>query len=184
MAFAPYYNINTATDGTEIQLVPYGEKANNIKSILLTNIDDAAITASLYLQDFATGAKYYILYNVSLPVGASLLLETDTVVFGNNQENAAYPSGLCAERIAFFAAGSNYPEQNIKQIAIVTQTNLKLNKTVMPCGACRQVMIEYEQKQGQLIEILLRVNDGNIFVSNSVQNILPFAFECLELKNT
>ena len=54
----------------------------------------------------------------------------------------------------------------------------------MPCGACRQVMIEYEQKQGQLIEILLRVNDGNIFVSNSVQNILPFAFECLELKNT
>ena len=115
-------------------------------------------------------------------VGASLLLETGTVVCGNNQENAAYPSGLCAERIAFFSAGSNYPEQNIKQIAIVTQTNLKLNKTVMPCGACRQVMIEYEQKQGQLIEILLRVNDGNIFVSNSVQNILPFAFECLELK--
>ena len=111
-----------------------------------------------------------------------LLLETGTVVCGNNQENAAYPSGLCAERIAFFSAGSNYPEQNIKQIAIVTQTNLKLNKTVMPCGACRQVMIEYEQKQGQLIEILLRVNDGNIFVSNSVQNILPFAFECLELK--
>ena len=84
MAFAPYYNINTATDGTEIQLVPYGEKANNIKSILLTNIDDAAITASLYLQDFATGAKYYILYNVSLPVGASLLLDGDDMLKFNN----------------------------------------------------------------------------------------------------
>lgn len=116
-------------------------------------------------------------------VGASLLLETGTVVCGNNQENAAYPSGLCAERIAFFSAGSNYPEQNIKQIAIVTQTKLKLNKTIMPCGSCRQVMIEYEKKQGQFIEILLQVNDGSIFVSNSIQNILPFAFECLELKN-
>ena len=71
MSFTTFHNINTANDGVEIQLIPYGEKANNVKSVLLTNIDNAAITASLYLQDFTTGTKYYILYSVSLPVGAS-----------------------------------------------------------------------------------------------------------------
>jgi len=84
MAFTPFHNINTATDGKEIQLVDYGDNANNIKSILLTNIDDDAITASLYLQDFATGTKYYILYSVSLPVGASLLLDSDDMLKFNN----------------------------------------------------------------------------------------------------
>ena len=87
MAFTPFHNINTATDGKEIQLVDYGDNANNIKSILLTNIDDDAITASLYLQDFATGTKYYIIYGVSLPVGASLLLDNNDILkFNNNPE--------------------------------------------------------------------------------------------------
>jgi len=84
MAFIPFHNINTATDGKEIQLVDYGDNASNIKSILLTNIDTAAITASLYLQDFATGTKYYIIYSVSLPVGASLLLDSDDMLKFNN----------------------------------------------------------------------------------------------------
>ena len=84
MAFTPFHNINTATDGKEIQLVDHGDNANNIKSILLTNIDDDAITASLYLQDFATGTKYYILYSVSLPVGASLLLDSNDMLKFNN----------------------------------------------------------------------------------------------------
>ena len=61
MAFTAFHNINTATDGVDIQLINYGENASNIKSILLTNIDNAAITASLYLQDFSTGTKYYLL---------------------------------------------------------------------------------------------------------------------------
>ena len=87
MAFTPFHNINTATDGKEIQLVNYGDNASNIKSILLTNIDSAAITASLYLQDFATGTKYYVIYSVSLPVGASLLLDSDDMLkFNNNPE--------------------------------------------------------------------------------------------------
>ena len=84
MAFTAFHNINTATDGVETQLIAYGEKANNVKSVLLTNIDNAAITASLYLQDFATGTKYYILYSVSLPVGASLLLDSDDMLKFNN----------------------------------------------------------------------------------------------------
>ena len=84
MAFIPFHNINTATSGKEVQLVDYGDNASNIKSILLTNIDTDAVTASLYLQDFATGTKYYILYSVSLPVGASLLLDSDDMLKFNN----------------------------------------------------------------------------------------------------
>ena len=84
MAFTAFHNINTATDGVDIQLINYGENASNIKSILLTNIDNAAITASLYLQDFSTGTKYYLLYEVSLPVGASLLLDSDDMLKFNN----------------------------------------------------------------------------------------------------
>ena len=83
MAFTAFHNINTATDGTDIQLINYGERVS-LKSLLLTNIDSAAITASLYLQDFSTGTKYYILYEVSLPVGASLLLDSDDMLKFNN----------------------------------------------------------------------------------------------------
>lgn len=84
MAFTPFHNINTANTGKEVQLVDYGDNASNIKSILLTNIDTDAITASLYLQDFATGTKYYIIYGVSLPVGTSLLLDSDDMLKFNN----------------------------------------------------------------------------------------------------
>ena len=83
MAFTAFHNINTATDGTDIQLINYGERVS-LKSLLLTNIDSAAITASLYLQDFSTGTKYYLLYEVSLPVGASLLLDSDDMLKFNN----------------------------------------------------------------------------------------------------
>ena len=83
MAFTAFHNINTATDGTDIQLINYGERVS-LKSLLLTNIDSAAITASIYLQDFSTGTKYYLLYEVSLPVGASLLLDSDDMLKFNN----------------------------------------------------------------------------------------------------
>ena len=83
MAFTAFHNINTATDGTDVQLINYGERVS-LKSLLLTNIDSAAITASLYLQDFSTGTKYYLLYEVSLPVGASLLLDNDDMLKFNN----------------------------------------------------------------------------------------------------
>ena len=83
MAFTAFHNINTATDGTDVQLINYGERVS-LKSVLLTNIDTAAITASLYLQDFSTGTKYYLLYQASLPVGASLLLDSDDMLKFNN----------------------------------------------------------------------------------------------------
>ena len=84
MAFTPYHNINTATDGVNVELIPNGENINSLKSILLTNIDSAAITASLYIQDSSTSTKYYFLYNTSLPVGASLLLDSNDMLGFNN----------------------------------------------------------------------------------------------------
>ena len=117
-------------------------------------------------------------------VGASLILKNGQIINGSNQENVAYPSGLCAERVAIFNAGANFPNQKIKQIAIVAHADFNIKKPVMPCGACRQSMIEYEQRQGEKIEILLQGNKGNIFVSESVSNLLPYAFECEELKKS
>ena len=84
MAFTSYHNINTATDGVNVELISNGENINSLKSILLTNIDSAAITASLYIQDSSTSTKYYFLYNTSLPVGASLLLDDNILNFDNS----------------------------------------------------------------------------------------------------
>ena len=115
-------------------------------------------------------------------VGATLRLENKEMVSGSNQENVAYPSGMCAERVAIFNAGANFPNKKIERMAIVAHSNFDLSKAVMPCGACRQAMMEYEQRQGSPIEILLQGNEGNIFVSKGVENLLPYSFQCDELK--
>ena len=111
-------------------------------------------------------------------VGVSILLEDDTIVDGSNQENAAYPSGLCAERTAIFYANSNYPHLKIKCLVIVAGSNLKSNSTpIAPCGACRQVIAEYENKQNSEIELYFMGETGKIIRSKSIENLLPFKFD-------
>ena len=85
MAFIPFHNINTATDGTDIELVAAGDNASNIKSITLTNIDTTKLTASLYIYDSSSNTMYYLIYNVVLPIGATLLLDSDDMLSFNNQ---------------------------------------------------------------------------------------------------
>lgn len=110
-------------------------------------------------------------------VGAAVLLENDEVVIGNNQENASYPSGLCAERVAIFQAGAKYPGVGIKAVAITaTSKNYVVNEPAAPCGNCRQAMIEYEQKQKMPIRILLMGEKGEVIKFNSLADILPLAF--------
>ncbi|MCC5922829.1 MAG: cytidine deaminase [Crocinitomicaceae bacterium] len=110
-------------------------------------------------------------------VGAALLLEDGTIVKGSNQENVAYPSGLCAERTAIFAAGSNYPDKKIKKIAIVAKGDLiSVENTLSPCGACRQVMAETESRQREAFEILLRNFNGSVVKFKGVSSLLPFIF--------
>ncbi len=110
-------------------------------------------------------------------VGAAALLENDIVITGTNQENAAYPSGLCAERVAIFYAGANYPGVRINKIAITAASDTNpTTEPIPPCGACRQSIAEYEIKQEQPIEIYFMGETGVIYQSDSLKNLLPFMF--------
>ena len=116
-------------------------------------------------------------------VGASVLLENGEIINGSNQENAAYPSGLCAERVALFYAGAKYPEVAIKTIAISAKSKtFEIDDVVSPCGACRQVMAEYQQKQGQDIRLLLHSPNDEVLIANSVTYLLPFMFNSEKLR--
>lgn len=109
-------------------------------------------------------------------VGACLLLTNGTLIKGSNQENGAYPSGLCAERTALFAYGSQNPDEKIECIAIAATRNRSDFLQCPPCGACRQVMMEYEAKQRSDIKVLFSQADGKIVMFNSVKDLMPFAF--------
>lgn len=110
-------------------------------------------------------------------VGAAVLLANGVVIAGNNQENAAYPSGLCAERVALFYAGATYPDVPVKAMAItVNYGDTDFDEVVAPCGACRQVAAEYEMKFGQDITIYLLGRAEKTVVIPSVQTLLPLLF--------
>ncbi len=111
-------------------------------------------------------------------VGASLLLENGEVILGNNQENAAYPSGMCAERVAIWNAASRYPKQKILKIFIAARSEThEVDKPVSPCGACRQTIAEYEFKQHKNIEIFFTGASGVIVKAASLNDLLPLAFD-------
>lgn len=111
-------------------------------------------------------------------VGAAILLDDGTVVLGSNQENAAFPSGLCAERTAVFQAGALYPNRVIKKIAISASSDLKVtDKPIPPCGACRQSLLEYEVKQNSPITMFFMGAEGVVYQTPSILNILPFHFD-------
>ena len=111
-------------------------------------------------------------------VGAALLLDNNEIITGSNQENAAYPSGLCAERTAIYYAGSQYPSAKIIRMTI-TAGSKKQPTTVPtpPCGACRQAIAEYEVKQDSPIEIYFMGEVGKVYKSDSLANLLPLLFD-------
>ena len=119
----------------------------------------------------------YTVYS-KFKVGAAVLLEDNTIITGNNQENIAYPSGLCAERTALFYTHSQFPNKKIKAIAIYSPDATSL---LTPCGACRQVMIEYENLQEAPIATLL-IHSNDVYVLSSTKDWLPFEFNEKKLK--
>ena len=120
--------------------------------------------------------KAYAPYS-KFQVGAAILLENGEVIFGNNQENAAFPSGLCAERVAVTQAGAVHPGVAIKAIAITAATSLrKVAEPVPPCGACRQVLSEYEYRQKSPIPIYFMGDDTEVYLVSSVAELLPMVF--------
>ena len=131
------------------------------------------------LLDEARRATYrsYAPYS-HFSVGAAVALADGTIVSGSNQENAAYPSGLCAERTAVFYANSQYPDQPIRRICIAARDTegKPLQRPIAPCGACRQVLLEAEQRAGNPIEVLLHGTDG-IYCLRSIKDLLPLGFD-------
>ncbi|OAB27712.1 cytidine deaminase [Flavobacterium fryxellicola] len=110
-------------------------------------------------------------------VGVALILDNGQVILGSNQENAAYPSGLCAERVAIFYAGAKYPEAKVLKMAITAASDTNETTTpIPPCGSCRQAIAEYEIKQDTPIEIYFMGEIGTIYKSESLKNLLPFMF--------
>lgn len=113
-------------------------------------------------------------------VGAAVRLSNSKVVSGSNQENAAYPSGLCAERVTLFYANATYPSEKVESIAVVASKNGELLSTpTYMCGACRQVLAEFESKAGAKIRII--IGSGKVIqIFEGVESIMPFVFNNLK----
>ncbi len=128
----------------------------------------------------AIGGSYapYSKFNV----GAAVRMSDGTVVTGANQENAAYPSGLCAERTAMFYANAHHPDKAMTAIAIAaSRDGVLCESPATPCGECRQVMAEYQTKGGRAMAIIL-VGGGTVYKFDRVECLLPFIFDSLEAK--
>lgn len=139
--------------------------------ILLSNAESALNSAYAPYSEFR--------------VGAAVLLDNGELISGSNQENAAYPSGLCAERVALFHAKSKYPDSVIKAIAITAKSDhFDISHPVAPCGACRQVIAEVESRQNKEIRIIMRGNGGTTHIVNGISNLLPLMFKEENLKRS
>ncbi len=111
-------------------------------------------------------------------VGAAIELDNGEIIQGSNQENAAYPSGLCAERVAVFYAGASFPKASIVSLVITVKASGKIiTSPVAPCGACRQSLVEYEVKQKAPIAVYFMGEKGKIFKSSSIKDLLPLVFD-------
>ena len=137
------------------------------------NLEDRDRTLLRRAHEAASAA--YAPYS-DFKVGSAIRLKNGEIVLGSNQENIAYPSGLCGERVAVFAAGAQFPNEEIESIAIVSPSPLAVPDAFMPCGSCRQVLWEAELRQKTPIQIYLQARDEAVVVSKSASNLLPFSF--------
>ncbi|MFN2394518.1 MAG: cytidine deaminase [Bacteroidales bacterium] len=154
----------------------------SIKLTEVENIDELSsseqeliqISRQMTTQAYAPYSGFY--------VGAAVLLENGKIITGSNQENAAYPSGLCAERVAVFASSAQYPDVKIRAVAISGNARShNITHPVTPCGACRQVLLEYEVKQDDPVKIFLSGHSGKIYIIDKVQDLLPLSFTSKDL---
>lgn len=147
------------------------------------NLDELPEEDRVLIQEArASMNKAYAPYS-HFHVGAAILLENGIILRGNNQENASYPIGLCAERVAIFAAGANYPNVKIKALAITAMSDhFHVNKPITPCGACRQAIAEYEHRYKQNIRLVMSGESGKVLVGDTISNFLPYQFNADDLK--
>lgn len=157
------------------------KKAVSIEYVEFADLEEMdAETVALIQAAIAISKKSYSPYS-KFPVGAAVLLDDGQVFAGNNQENIAFPSGTCAERSVLNYVHGNFPERRIQRIAI-TAPNSNSPVPVTPCGFCRQVMVEIEQRQGEHLQVILHKIGGPTYVFDSAVSLLPLAFEDDALK--
>ncbi len=158
-------------------------KEIKIKITEFTGISELPEEERNLLQQAAKSA-----YNSYAPysefhVGAAVLLENGNIICGSNQENAAYPSGLCAERVALFYASSEYPGVKVRALAISAHADhFLVDKPISPCGTCRQVIAETENRQQSKIKIFMQGETGPVNMTEGVENLLPLTFYEEKLK--
>ncbi len=146
------------------EVIPSYEQLNDIEKTLFNK------AKTIREQAYAPYSNFF--------VGCALLLENGEIITGSNQENAAYPSGLCAERTTIFWTSANYPNVKIKKIFVIGGPKDVLSSTpIPPCGGCRQSILEYEAKQKEVIEIYFASPNGEIIKTKSVRDLLPFSFD-------
>lgn len=147
------------------------------------SIDDLKLEDRQLLECAINATKNAYAPYSEFKVGAAILLANGVIVTGTNQENAAYPSGLCAERVAMFYASSQYPNIAFKTIAVTANSDkVTIDKPLSPCGSCRQVMVEYETLSKGNIRVILAGTTGKIHIINSTKDLMPFPFVPEDLK--
>lgn len=141
------------------------------------------ITDSALLDEARQASKNAYAPYSEFSVGAAVLLENGLVIKGSNQENASYPLGLCAERVALFHANSTYPDLKIIAVAIMASaTHFVTKSPITPCGACRQVIAETENRQQHPIRIIMSGEEGMVQITDGINNLLPLSFKGEKLK--
>lgn len=149
---------------SEIEVAKYIEELNPVDADLLLRAKEAAKGAYAPYSNFK--------------VGSAVLLANEVVVIGNNQENAAFPVTMCGERNAIFSAAAQYPNTPILAVAItIISANGKIDRPVPPCGSCRQVIYENEVRHQTNIRIILQGDLGDIYVIQTIKDILPLLFD-------
>ena len=132
--------------------------------------------AELMRRAHAAARNAYAPYS-KFHVGAAVRLANGEIVVGNNVENAAYPSGLCAERVAMFAAMAQFPGVPFEALAITAWSSTKaISEPVAPCGACRQVMVEVEHVSKRPLRVLCQGDTGPVMVFDGIESLMPFVF--------
>lgn len=152
------------------------ETYNLTTKILVYSIDECNESIKKLIEEAKLSAKRAYAPYSNFQVGAAVLLSDGKIVTGNNQENAAYPSGLCAERVAMLAANASHPETSIEAIAIAAYTNGEYTETpCYPCGACRQTLLEVENRFEKPFKVIM-YGTSKIYEAASISDLLPLSF--------
>lgn len=153
-----------------------------IKGIALKKNELSESDAKLLKMAEEAAENAYAPYS-QFNVGSALRLANGQFVIGTNQENVAYPSGLCAERVALFSSSTNYPNETVEALAVTARSEKLIHKDPLsPCGNCRQVISEYQHKQKTPIRLIMGGQGDSVWIFEDASDLLPLGFEADYLK--